>query len=502
MNKSYRKALRKRKQRIARRLRPRQWPNQPQPMFAAANIHYELSEKSRAMSYGGIGAIHTMVQKLRLVEELDDGLQLLQRHLPYHESDHVLNICYNAMLGGKRLADIERRRQDEAFLDGLGAQRIPDPTTSGDFTRRFHAADIGELMQRINATRQQVWAKQPRGFLAQAFVDVDGLIAPTLGECKGGMALSYNGIWGYAPLVVSLANTREVLYLVNRPGNVVSHAGCVPWIDRALALTRTRAAKVCLRGDTDFSLTAEFDRWANEGVDFLFGVDAHPKLVAAAEALPAKAWQPLERLPRYQIRTEPRRKRARVKEAIVRQKGYLNKKLVGESIAEFRYQPGQCARAYRVVVVRKNISVARGERVLFEELRYFFYITTLAELTAEQVVGLAHERCDQENVIEQLKNGVNAMRMPVDDLLSNWAYMVMTALGWNLKAWFALLCPNRRRGAELLRMEFRRFLHAVMLVPAQVLRTGRRIVYRLLGWTPWVGELLRTWERLRAMCFP
>ena len=144
MSKLYRKALRKRKQRIDRRLRPCQWPNQPQPMFGATNIHYEMSAKCRAMSYGGIGTIHTMVQKLGLVEQLDDGLQLLKRHLPYHESDHVLNIGYNVMLGGKRLEDIELRRQDEVFLDGLGAQRIPDPTPSGDFTRRFREPDIVE----------------------------------------------------------------------------------------------------------------------------------------------------------------------------------------------------------------------------------------------------------------------------------------------------------------------------------------------------------------------
>jgi len=501
VSKLYRKALRKRKQRIARRLRLRQWPNQPQPMFRATNIHYEMSEKCRAMSYGGIGAIHAMVRKLGLVEQLDDGLPLLKRHLPYHESDHVLNIGYNVMLDGKRLGDIELRRQDEVFLDGLDAQRITDPTTSGDFTRRFREQDIGELMERINATRQRVWAQQPRGFLEQAFVDVDGTIAPTLGECKGGMALSYKGIWGYAPLVISLANTREGLYLLNRPGNVVSHDSCVPWMDRAIALTRRHAAKICLRGDTDFSLTAEFDRWAAEGVDFLFGMDAHPKLVAVAEALAQKDWMVLERVPRYEIATEPRRKRVRIKEGIVRQKGYRNRKLLGENVAEFRYRPLKCRRQYRVVALRKNLSVARGKRVLFDEICYFFYITTLEELTAEQVVGLVNERCDQENVIEQLKNGVNAMRMPVDDLLSNWAYMVMTALGWNLKAWLALLCPNRRRGAELLRMEFRRFLHAVMLVTAQVLRAGRRIVYRLLGWTPWVGELLRTWQRLRRICF-
>ena len=468
-------------------------------MLSASCIHYELGGKCCATSYGGIGALHLMVQKLGLVEAIDESLQLLKRHLPYHESDHVLNLSYNALLGGQRLEDIELRRNDEVFLNGLGAQRIPDPTTSGDFTRRFDEADIATLLEAINRTRQNVWRRQPRGFLQEAFVDVDGTIAPTLGECKGGMALSYNGIWGYAPLIVSLANTREVLYLVNRSGNAVSHQGCVPWIDRAIALVQPHSRRLCLRGDTDFSLTGEFDRWAEAGVDFLFGLDAYPNLVKIAEALPTKAWAPLARLPRYEIATEPRRKRARVKEQIVRQKGYLNKKLVGESVAQFRYRPTQCRRSYRVVVVRKNLSVQKGERVLFDDLRYFFYITTRTDWSAQQVVALANQRCDQENVIEQLKNGVNAMRMPVDDLVSNWAYRVMTALAWSLKAWYALLLPRRRRGLELLRMEFRRFLHAIILLPVQIVRTGRRIVYRLLGYNDWLADFFRAWEAMRAL---
>jgi hypothetical protein len=158
-------------------------------------------------------------------------------------------------------------------------------------------------------------------------------------------------------------------------------------------------------------------------------MDAHPKVVQLAESLPESNWKPLERLARYEIATEPRRKPQRIKEAIVRFKGYLNKKLVGESVAEFSYQPNKCGRSYRLVVVRKNISVQKGEMVLLEDIKYFFYITNHTNYCAEQIVALANKRCDQENVIEQLKNGVNAMRMPVDDLLSNWAYMVMSALG-------------------------------------------------------------------------
>ena len=262
-------------------------------MMSASNIHFEMAERSRALNYGGIGAIHLMGQRLGLAEEIDARLQLLRRHLPYHESDHVLNLAYNALLDGQRLEDIELRRNDEAFLDGLGAQRIPDPTTSGDFTRRFGQDSVLKLMEAINAARQRVWKKQPEDFLWQAFVDIDGTLAGTLGECKGGMALSYKGIWGYAPLIITLANTREVLYLVNRPGNVVSHEGCVPWIERAIELLRPRAGEITLRGDTDFTLSAELDRWDRQGIKFIFGMDAHPKVVQLAESLSETTWKPL-----------------------------------------------------------------------------------------------------------------------------------------------------------------------------------------------------------------
>lgn len=468
-------------------------------MMSASNIEFEMAERTHAVNYGGIGALHLMVRKLGLAEAIDARLHVLKRHLPYHESDHVLNLAYNALLGGLRLEDIELRRNDEAFLDGLGAQRIPDPTTSGDFTRRFEQEATLDLMEAINATRQRVWDQQPEGFLSEAFIDTDGTIAPSLGECKGGIGLSYKGIWGYAPLIVTLANTREVLYVVNRPGNVVSHEGCVAWIDRAIDLVGPYAGEITLRGDTDFSLSAELDRWDQAGIKFIFGMDAHPKVVERAEALPPEAWQPLERMPRYEMATQARRKAPRIKEAIVRSKGYLNQKLVGESVAEFDYQPRKCGRSYRLVVLRKNLSVQRGEKVLLEDVKYLFYITNHVKYVSEEIVGLANERCDQENVIEQLKNGVNAMRMPVEDLLSNWAYMVMSALAWNLKAWYGLLMPNRERGLEVLRMEFRRFLHAIVLLPAQIVRSGRRIIYRILGYNRWLEDFFATWEYLRQL---
>jgi hypothetical protein len=498
VKRTYPKILRNRKARIARRLKPRSWPEQPHPIMSGSNIHYEMADRVQAVNCGGIGAVHLMAQKIGLVGQIDRQVEVLKRHLPYHESDHVLSLAYNILVGGMRIEDLELRRSNEAFLDGLGAQRLPDPTTAGDFTRRFAQADTLALMEAINAARQRVWSEQPKNFLDEAVIDVDGTIAGTLGQCKQGMSMSYKGIWGYAPLITSLANTKEVLYLVNRPGNVASHQGSAEWIDRSIELVKPHAQTIFVRGDTDFALTKNFDRWTDAGVKFLFGIDAFAALVAQAEMLHAAHWRGLARLER-EIKTEPRERPENVKEQIVREKGYLNKRLESEHVAQFDYRPGACERPYRVVALRKNISVERGEDVLFDEIKYFFYITNRRDLAIEEVVQQANERCNQENVIEQLKNGVNAMRMPVDNLLSNWAYMVMAALAWNLKAWFGLLMPDAEQGRRIVRMEFRSFMAAIIQVPAQIVRTARRIIYRVMGYNGWLKDFFATWERLRRM---
>jgi hypothetical protein len=439
-----------------------------------------------------------MARKIGLVDAINQKVTVLKRHLPYHESDHVLNLAYNILAGGVRLEDLELRRNDEAYLDGLGAQRIPDPTTAGDFTRRFSSADTLALMEAINAARQNVWRLQPESFLEEAVIDVDGSLAPTLGECKEGMDISYKGIWGYHPLIVSLANTKEVLYLVNRPGNVPSHDGFVPWLDRAIALVRPHARRIFVRGDTDFSHTAHFDRWSDSDVSFVFGMDANPTLVKLAESLSEANWCGLTRT-EPEIKIEPRERPENVKERIVKERAFLNQRLASEQVAEVQYQPGKCQRSYRLVILRKNLSVERGESALFDEIRYFFFITNRTDLAWHEVVQQAHERCDQENVIAQLKGGVNAMRVPVRDLESNWAYMVMAALAWNLKAWFGLLMPQKAAGERVIRMEFRTFLHTMVNLPAQIVQAGRKILYRVLSYNSWLKEFFATWEYLRTL---
>jgi hypothetical protein len=476
-------------------------------MLAARNIHYELADRGRGLGEGGIGAMHLLARGVGLIERIDDQLHLLKRHLPYHESDHVLNIAYNIVCGGTCLDDLELRRNNEVYLDALDAQRIPDPTTAGDFCRRFEPADVETLMDVINETRLEVWKQQPEEFFEEAVIDFDGTLAATDGECKEGIGLSYKGEWGYHPLIASLGNTQEPLYLVNRPGNRPSHENAWPYADGAIELCRRGGfRKVLLRGDTDFTQSSQLDRWDEQGVGFLFGLDAMPNLVEIAENLEKSAWKPLERKAKPAAATQPRRRPVNVKERIVIEKGYENIKLKSEDVAEFAYRPSVCKKSYRVIVLRKNLSVERGEWALIDDVKYFYYITNDRERNPDQLVAKANERCNQENLIEQLKNGVSALRMPVDNLVSNGAYMVMASLAWTLKAWFALLLPergrwkdkHRREKQSVLRMEFKKFVNAFMRVPAQVVRAGRRILFRLLSWNPWQEVFLRGVDALRV----
>jgi len=476
-------------------------------MFRVGQMHYEMAERTRGFAYGGLGAMHLLARRTGLIRALDQRLHLLKRHLPYHESDHVLNLAYNILCHGDCLEDLERLRHDEVYLDALGAQRIPDPTTAGDFCRRFTARDVMTLMEIINQVRQDVWKQQPDPFFRQAILEADGTIAETTGECKEGMDVSYKGLWGYHPLVLSLANTGEPLYLVNRSGNCTSSQSAAAYFDRAIDLCLAAGFReILLRGDTDFSQTEHLDRWDDRPqVRFVFGIDAMPNLTAMADDLAEDLWKPLRRPAKYEIRTEPRQRPENVKERIVKERRYQNVRLQSEQVAEFDYRPTKCRKTYRIVVLRKNLSVERGEQVLFDDVRYFFYITNDRTSSAAAIVRLANERCNQENLIEQLKNGVQAMRMPVDTLVSNWAYMVMASLAWTLKAWFALLLPTQGRWADkhaaekqsVLTLEFKRFRQAFLELPCQIVRTGRRIVYRLLSWNRWLPVFFRG---LRALC--
>jgi hypothetical protein len=485
-----RKQLAAGKRKIERRLDKTKFPNHHGPVLAGGNVRYEISERVQGIGHGGIPLFHQLARDLGLLNAIDTRLGILKIHLPYTDSDHVFNIAANTLCGGDCLQDIELRRNDVNFLDALGSQRIPDPTTAGDFCRRFTSAHIYALQDIYDHVRIRVWQQQPRSFFYQAILDADGVLVPTTGQCKQGMDIAYLGIWGYHPLIISLANTRETMCIVNRSGNRPSHEGAADALDAAMATClRGGFQKVLLRGDTDFSQTEHLDRWHALGkVTFIFGYDARSNLEDIACALPENAWQKLIRPPCYEAVTGLRHRPVNVKERIVRERGFETLRLQSEEVAEFRYRPQACANEYRMIVVRKNISREKGERLLVDDIRYLFYITNDWDSPAHEIVFSANDRCNQENLLQQLKNGIHALKARLDNLTSNWAYMVITSLAWNLKAWAALRLPETGRWAEkyradkawLLGLEFKTFVNAFIAIPCQIVRQARRLICRLL----------------------
>ncbi len=473
--------------------------------MTASNIHYEIADRARATAAGGIGAMHLLVGKLGLAEAIDRHLGLLKLHFPYHDSDHVLNIAYNLLAGGRCLEHLELLRTNVAYLDALGARRIPDPTTAGDFCRRFDEVAILRLQSIFNRIRCIVWRQQPKAFFEQAILDADGTMVETTGACKEGMEINYKGQWGYHPLVISLANTGEPLFVVNRPGNRPSHEQAAWYFDCSVELCRKAGfRKILLRGDTDFTQTEYLDRWDGEDVRFIFGIDATKQLYELAEKLPAEAWKVLRRRVKHPVKTKPRQRPENVKQQVIEQREFEDVRTVKEHVAEFTYQPGKCEKAYRIVVVWKELETYRGQKKLLETARCFFYITNEDKKPVEQVVFGANDRCGQENLLGVQKDDVRSLTAPLDRLLSNGAYMVMASLAWSLKAWSALLLPEEGRWQErhreekykLLRMEFSTFRQAMMNIPAQILRTGRKIVFRWMAWNPWQQVFFRLLDQL------
>lgn len=507
MNAKLRRQLKKRKRQVQRRVDKKNWSGRS-PMIKTPAIKYELAEKQQAIAAGGIGVIMQLIQKLQLRSEINRAIPLLKLHLPYDEADHVLNIALNLLAGGTCLDHLELRRTEEAFLEAVGADRIPDPTTAGDFCRRFNDLSVLMLLSAFNRVRQRVWQQQNDAFFDVATIEADGTMVETCGEHKQGIGMNYKRQWGYHPLLVTLANTGEPLYVANRSGSRPSHEDAPFYFDLAIAQCRGAGfRKIVLRGDTDFALTENFDRWDDEGVEFVFGIDAMPKLVGLAETLEKTAWRPLRRRHKEPKTTARRSRRPNYKSQVVVEKGYRNKRLQGEQIAEFDYQPGKCSRSYRVVAVRKTVEVTEGQQKLFDDTPYFFYITNASQASKSdrQVVFAANDRCDQENTISQMK-ACGALAAPLDNLTSNWAYMAIASLAWSLKIWSGLmiqpsgsskqkktLADTRRR---VIRMEFATFRQTLMEIPAQIIRRSRQLIYRLLSYRPSMEPLLLIHEQL------
>lgn len=487
------------------------WPGGVQPVFGNRQVRIEIQERGEITPYGGLSLAHDLAMRLGIDRDLNDSLLLLRLHFPYFESDHILTHVYNQYVGGTCIEDIAHLQHSDAIKHLTGACRIPDPTTAGDFLRRFNPSNLRAFQQVIDRAREKVWRQMPNARKGVATIDMDSTIKEVYGQCKQGADFSYTGKWSYHPLLFTLAETHELLRTLNRPGNATSADGAAAALEEVLPMVQRHFGRVYVRGDSAFYQKAIIAECVRNHVGFALVMDSYASLIERAENLPESAWKPFSahaapRVARPAASRKTRRKRERVRARKARERGYKTLATVDQWAAEFNHtipsgleEFGLIGSTFRVVVKRQLIQASQGQQLLYEDYVYRFIITNIprGEMNAGEVLCFAYGRCDQENIIEQAKNGIAALRMPTGELLANAAFLMAGQLAWCLRAWLSLLALPK----ETTRWEWKWFRQAFVYVAARITKGARRAKVYLAGCHRFVDHLLIASQRLQCFTF-
>jgi hypothetical protein len=477
------------------------WPKTAGPVFHCRSISAKVIEREPVTRDGGLALAHQLVTRLGLDRSIDRHLHLLKFHLPYYESDHVLTHAYNLFTGGRDIEDIQDLQHSTAVKNLLGACRIPDPTTAGDFLRRFCPESLDALQVAIDESRAKVWWKMPRRDREVATMDMDSTFKTVYGACKQGADFSYQKEWSYHPLLFTLAETGECLRIINRPGNRPSAEGAAELLGPCLDLLTASFKRVYLRGDSKFSQREIFLQAEEAGARFAIVHEITRALWWTAFHLPETAWK--------EFRAEPgtvrpsrsgarRQHRRRVRRQIARRRDYSTLSTVREWVAEIGYCPEGFEKPFRLVLKRQLICNER-QTEFFTHYEYRAVISNIpkGEMSPSALVHFAYRRCDQENSIEQAKNGLGAMRMPTGELLSNGAFLLAAEIAWCLRAWLSLLALPR----ETRRWEWGWFRRAFVHAPAKITSHARSAQISFYGCHRFATHLLSAMQRLEALQF-
>lgn len=451
-------------------------------------------EETDSTVHGGLSLAVSLSATLKIPQRVDASLKLLTSHRPFHESDHVLTHVYNLFLGGECIEDIAELQVSSPLRRILGTDRVPDPTTSGDFLRRFEEQDVRKLDAVCDELHLEVWrrayGRKKRELLT---VDIDSHVHAIYGNQKEKADFTYKGTYGFHPLVVSVAETHECLRLINRSGNVPSAEGSEKVFEELFPKLLKRTKKVLIRGDSAFAAQKLYDVCEQHGQYFAFTSGQQRNFEMLGDTIPERSWKVFHSAPEKKV-PPCRRKRGRnLRQEMARQRGKLDLQLKRQWVAEIPYQPARSSTVYRLIVRRQKIEESlQGE--LFERWRYRYVITNLpSSYRADAVMRLTYKRCDQENVIEQLQHGIAAMRMPTGNFTANAAYLTCARIAHNFKAWLTLLALPR----EALRWHWKRFRRAFVTVGARITMSARQILVRFSTQHRFSATILQALNKLQ-----
>ena len=480
------------------------WPETEGRVMRHPLLDLESDPRGEMTHYGGLVLAQQFVRRFGVGQRLDGALKLFKRHAPYHESDHVLALAYTLYADGRCLEDQAVLQGSEAVRRLVGACRIPDPTTAGDFLRRFKSAqDVEHLSGVIDEVQEAVWSKLGRTVCRRrkkhefALIDLDGHIKPLYGVQKQGADFSYDGRWSYQPLVVSLGGSGECLKVVNQPGSARPSDAAAKAVKEVLPGVKRHFRNALVRGDTDFDRSDIFNAVIDEGAYFAIGGRVYPKRAALVEAIAEQSWTPFVPRAERQERSGPSRRgrTPNYRRQKAAERGYRRLRTVKQWVSEIAYQPHGLRAACRMIVRRVLIEETDGQGALFTHFRYRLVLSNLPRsYTPGQVIDLTYQRCDQENVIEQFGQGIAGWRMPVAEFMGNSAWLEIARLAWNLGKWIAQIALPR----EVVRWEWKRFRRHFVYIAAKVLKSGRRWVVRLAGSHRFLPDILTAHVRLQT----
>lgn len=486
------------------------WPDHTGTVLRHRKLHLENDGRPDVTSLGGLILPLALLRRLGAAKVIDERVEVFKAHRPFHESDHVLVQALMLYAGGTCLEDVTLLQQDPALLKILGAERTPDPTTSGDFLRRFVAdGKLEELRAAVDEIQQRVWSNPKRWSWRQrhrskekrplAVLYLDGKTKVLSGVTREGADFDHKGRWSYSVLVASL-DDGECVALRLRPGSMRSSDGAAELLDEALPRLLVHYQTVLVVADSDYD---RFDlRYACERHQCYYAFVGRESKDRPGLAESCENWLPFRtRAHRMQQAErkrrgdafESRREKPDRRRRKARQRGYTDLQLVRQHVGEMPGPDGS-----RLILRRQLIQEERGkhgQRELWELERYRYVVTNLPrDWSPADVIDVTYQRCDQENVIEGLGSGVAAWRMPVAEMRGNAAWLEIARLAWNLFKWTAhVALPN-----EVSRWEWKRYRRAFVDFAVQVVYIARQTRVRILGMNRFTRELARGLHALQC----
>lgn len=401
----------------------------PNLIGQAANFNI-LFRDSRFSSHSGILLLREFIESLGVCELLDSELKVKQRARGYSESESVMGLVYNMILGGSCLSDLAVLRGDPGSMKLLGYEKVIAATTAGEFLRKFDLGNISDLGRCLLKLQEKVRGYQKGD---SCTIDMDASVYEQSSKLKEGTREAYNGEVGYNPLFSFWAEESEILFSHLLSGNRRACAKGIWFLKQTLKRV-PKNGKLKLRADSEFYVWEFIEFCEKEGITYAISAD--------------KSVQMMERI--LQIKEEEWKK---------------SKKYKKVQVAEFRYKPTN--QKQRRFVVKRELAVDKKGRSFY---RYHCVVTNDEKTPSDDLIQWYMQRATAENLIKEHKTGFSLEKLPTRSFLANWAYLLIGQLAFNLVAWFKkMVLPKEYRNATV-----KTIRHRILNLAGKIVSTGRQ----------------------------